>query len=330
MLEYLVPGMTAPSKIFPQHDKTKAPHQLKEGIESSDPRFEGLLPKDFELVHHWRGAEWSEGPVYLPRQEVVAWSDIPNNRMLQFDPSSGETSVFREPSNYTNGNTIDLEGRLVSAQHLTHCIARTEHDGTLTVLVDRYDGQRLNSPNDVVVKSDGTIWFTDPPYGILSNREGRQRESEVGACHVYRFDPANESLEVVVEGMDRPNGLAFSPDEETLYVSDTGEPSNMMAFDALSDGRSVANRREFAKVSPGKSDGFRCDVDGNIWTSAADGIQCYTAEGELIGKILVPEQRVANCCFGGPESKTLYIAGDTSLYSIELEIRGVRPNVPEK
>ena len=322
--------MTAPSKIFPQHERTKTPDQLKEGVEHSDPRFQRLLPKDPELVHHWRGAEWSEGPVYLPRRKVVVWSDIPNNRMLEFDPSSGETNVFREPSNFTNGNTVDLEGRLVSAQHLTHCIARTEHDGTVTVLVDRCQGKRLNSPNDVVVKSDGTIWFTDPPYGILSDREGRQRESETGGCFVYRFDPATGVLDVVVDSMDRPNGLAFSPGEDVLYVSDTGEPGNLMAFNTASpDGRSLQDGREFAKVRPGKSDGFRCDVEGNLWTSAADGIQCYTAEGELIGKILVPEQRVANCCFGGPGARTLYIAGDTSLYSIELDIQGAHCNPPE-
>lgn len=314
--------MIAKSKIFPQHDRTKTANQLREGIEYYNPSFRRLLPKEPELIHHWRGTEWAEGPVYLSRRNAVIWSDIPNNRMLEFDLSSRETSVFREPSNYTNGNTVDLEGRLISAQHLPHCILRTEHDGTLTVLVDRYEGKRLNSPNDVVVKSDGTIWFTDPPYGILSDREGRQRKSEINGCYVYRFDPVTGVLNIVVDSMDRPNGLAFSPGEDFLYVSDTGKPENLMAFNTSSDGRSLENGREFAKVRPGTSDGFRCDAEGNIWTSAADGIQCYTANGELIGKILIPEQTVANCCFGGPESKTLYIAADTSLYSIELDISG--------
>ncbi len=316
--------MIATSKIFPQHDRTKTANELREGIEYYNPSFRRLLPEEPELMHHWRGTEWAEGPVYLSQRNAVIWSDIPNNRMLEFNLSSRETSVFREPSNYTNGNTVDLEGRLISAQHLPHCILRTEHDGTLTVLVDRYNGNRLNSPNDVVVKSDGTIWFTDPPYGILSDREGRQRKSEINGCYVYRFDEITGILEIVVDSMDRPNGLAFSPGEDVLYVSDTGKPENLMAFDLSSDGQSLENGREFAKVRPGTSDGFRCDAEGNLWTSAEDGIQCYTAEAELIGKILIPEQRVANCCFGGPDAKTLYIAGDTSLYSIALDISGAQ------
>ena len=317
--------MTAESKIFPTHRNEKSVEDLREGFESFDRRFDVLLSENPALLHHWRGAEWAEGPVYLPRQKVVLFSDIPNDRMLQFDPATGDTTVFREPANFTNGHYVDLEGRLVSAQHLTHGITRTEHDGTLRMLVDRYEGKRLNSPNDLVVKSDGTIWFTDPPYGILSDREGARRESELGGNFVFRFDPGSGDLAIVVDSMDRPNGIAFSPDESILYVADTGEPKNVQAVDVLSDGCSVSNSREFTVGRPGASDGFRCDVEGNIWTSTGDGIHCYTPDGELIGKILVPEQAVANCCFGGEEFKTLYIAGDTSLYSVELPVVGARP-----
>ena len=316
--------MKAQPRIFPTHESTKSKEELQEGFEVLDPRFARLIPMNPRLVHHWRGTEWSEGVVFHTQLNVVIWSDIPNNRMLQFDPVTQETTIFREPSNFTNGNTMDLEGRLVSAQHLTHCIARTERVGTVTTLVDRYRGKRLNSPNDLVVKSDGTIWFTDPPYGILSNREGERRDSEIGGCFVFRYDPGTDELEIVVDSLDRPNGLAFAPEEDLLYVSDTGALGKIIVFEVGSDGATLGEQREFAAVRPGVADGFRCDVAGNIWTSAEDGIQCYTSRGELIGKILIPEQRVANCCFGGREFTTLYIAGDTSLYSAELAIPGAR------
>jgi gluconolactonase len=319
--------MSAESKIFSTHRSDKSAEVLKAGFETLDPRFDALLPEHPALVHHWKGAEWAEGAVYLPRKKVVLFSDIPNDRMLQFDPATGDTTVFREPANFTNGHYVDLDGRLVSAQHLTHGITRTEHDGNVEMLVDRYEGKRLNSPNDLVVKSDGTIWFTDPPYGILSDREGAKRDSEVGGNFVFRYDPDSGDLTIVVDSMDRPNGIAFSPDESILYVADTGEPKNVLAFDVASDGRSLSNKRDFLVVRPGASDGFRCDVEGNIWTSAGDGVHCYTSEAELIGKILVPEQAVANCCFGGEDFRTLYIAGDTSLYSAELAVAGARPVV---
>ena len=313
--------MNAESNIFSDHPEPTE-EQLKQGIEVYDERFRSLVGETVEIRHHWKGAEWSEGAVYLPHENVVVWSDIPNNRMLQYDPETGQTTVFREPSNFTNGNTTDRECRMVTATHLTHCISRTELDGTVTVLVDRYQGKRLNSPNDVVVKSDGTIWFTDPPYGIISNREGEKRDSELEGNFVYRFDPDSDELTIVANDLDRPNGLTFSPDESLLYVSDTGEPKNMVVFDVNDDGASLGDKRLFVKLSPGASDGFRCDVLGNIWTSAGDGVQCFSPEGELLGKILIPETQGANCCFGGPDRKTLYIAGDTSLYSIDLDIEG--------
>lgn len=316
--------MPAESKIFSSHRKDKSVDDLREGFEVIDPHFDKFLPKDPKIIHHWRGAEWAEGVAYLPRQKLVVMSDVPNNRMISFDPVTCETAVYREPSNFSNGNTIDHEGRMVTAEHQTNRITRTEHNGSVTTLVDNFEGKRFNSPNDLVVKSDGTIWFTDPPYGILSNREGTQRDSDYGANFVFRYDPESSSLSVVVDTMDRPNGLAFSPDESILYVADTGEPQNVVAFDVGNDEKTLSNKREFLLVRPGMSDGFRCDIKGNIWTSAEDGVQCYTSQGKLIGKILLPEQSTANCCFGGPNSTTLYIASDTSLYSVELVIAGAR------
>ncbi len=319
--------MTAEPKTWPERKEYRPASELKSGFESLDPAFDELVGENPALEKHWSGAEWSEGPVFVPSLNSLIWSDIPNNRMLRFDAGSGETTVFREPSNYTNGHTLDLQGRIVSCEHQAHRISRTETDGTVTSLVDRFEGKRLNSPNDLVVKSDGTIWFTDPPYGILSNREGTQRESEIGANYVYRFDPETDELSIASDQFDKPNGLAFSPDESILYVADSGEPRQVFALDVGDDGRTLSNFRPFVVVRPGISDGFRCDVNGNIWSSAQDGIHCITSEGNLIGKILVPEQRVANCCWGGPEWNRLYIAGDTSLYSVQLAVTGAhRPN----
>lgn len=319
--------MTAEPKTWSDRKEYRPASEQKSGFESLEPAFDVLTGENPVLEKHWSGAEWSEGPVFVPSLNSLVWSDIPNNRMLRFDAGSGETTVFREPSNFTNGHTLDGQGRIVSCEHQAHRISRTEPDGTVTMLVDRYEGKRLNSPNDLVVKSDGTIWFTDPPYGILSNREGTQRESEIGANYVYRLDPDSGDLSIASDQCDRPNGIAFSPDESILYVADTGKPGQMFAFDVGQDGRSLSNFRPFATVRPGASDGFRCDVNGNIWTSAQDGVQCITPEGKLIGKILVPEQRTANCCWGGPDWNRLYIAGDTSLYSIQLAVTGAhKPN----
>lgn len=314
--------MTAPAKTWPGRKEYRPASELKSGFEVIDPAFEALTGVAPVLEKHWSGAEWSEGPVFVPSLNSLVWSDIPNNRMLRFDAGSGETSVFREPSNFSNGNALDLEGRMVTCEHQTHRISRTEPDGKVTVLVDRFEGKRLNSPNDLVVKSDGSIWFTDPPYGILSDREGNKRESEIGANYVYRFDPGSGELSVASDQFDRPNGIAFSPDESVLYVADSGEPRKIVALDVGSDGSTLSNFREFAVVRPGIADGFRCDVSGNIWTSAHDGVHCITPQGRTIGKILVPEHRTANCCWGGPDWNRLYIAGDTSLYSVQLAVQG--------
>jgi gluconolactonase len=314
--------MPAPSKTFPERHEYRPASEIKSGIEVIDPAFEALTGPNPVLEKHWSGAEWSEGPVFVPSLNSLLWSDIPNNRMLRFDAGTGDTSVYREPSNYSNGNTLDGEGRMVTCEHQTHRITRTESDGTVTVLVDSFEGKKLNSPNDLAVKSDGSIWFTDPPYGILSDREGNQRDSEIGANYVYRYDPATDELSIASDQFDRPNGIAFSPDESLLYVADTGEPRKISVLDVGADGRSLSNLRDFATVRPGASDGFRCDVNGNVWTSAQDGVHCITPEGKTIGKILVPEQRTANCCWGGPDWNRLYISGDTSLYSIQLAVEG--------
>ncbi len=298
-----------------------------ENIEILDPRMEDLLLPDSRLERHCTGAIWSEGPVYFAEGDYVLWSDIPNNRMLKWSAAEGMT-VCREPSNFTNGHTRDREGRLVSCEHGGRRISRTEADGTVVCVVERYQGKKLNSPNDVVVKSDGTIWFTDPPYGIMSNEEGYQAESEIGASYVYRFDPDSNELSVVADDFDKPNGLAFSPDESLLYISDTGAshdpegPHHIRAFDVV-EGESLTNGRVFAVVDPGLADGFRLDTHGNLYTSSEDSIQVYTAGGERIGKILVPE-KIANCTFGGPEKNRLFIAASSSLYSITLNTRGVQ------
>lgn len=297
-----------------------------------DDRFTDLLLKDAWLERVFTGSIWAEGPVYFREGDYVLWSDIPNNRMLRWSPVDGP-SVFREPSNFTNGHTLDRQGRLVSCEHGGRCVSRTEKDGTYQVLVDRFDGHRLNSPNDVVVKSDGSIWFTDPPYGILSDWEGFAGNQEYGSCNVFRLDPQTNDLTVVTSQFAKPNGLAFSPDESILYVADTAASHDLQgqrdiwAFDVSSDGKTIDRGRRFAVCDAGLFDGFRVDTRGNIWTSAKDGVHVYTPEPEAkkIGMIKIPERAVANVVFGGPSGNILYIAATTSLYRIEIGIDGVQP-----
>ena len=286
-----------------------------------DQRMLEIVDPTSRLERLWSGATWSEGPVWW-KDGGVTWSDIPNNRMLRWHPDTGG-SVFRQPSNHANGHTLDREGRLLSCEHSGRRISRTEADGTVVTVVDRYQGKRLNSPNDVVVKSDGTIWFTDPSYGILSNDEGVKADSEIGACHVYRFNPEKGELAIVADDFEKPNGLAFSPDESLLFISDTGVshlengPHHIRLFDVV-DGRMLVNSRIFAEINPGAADGLRIDQHGNVFTSAHDGIQVYAPDGVKLGVITVPEI-VANCTFGGPEGNQLFITASTSLYSIVLK-----------
>lgn len=289
-------------------------------LEIVDPAFRKLVHEDRPLQKLASGSLWAEGPAWIPGQQCVVWSDTRSNRMWRWSEADGQT-VFREPSNNSNGNTVDRQGRLVTCEHRTHRVSRTEPDGTVVALVDAYKGRKLNSPNDVVVKSDGTVWFTDPPYGIETSREGVQRPSELDGNYVFRFDPATNDLRIVANDFDRPNGLAFSPDESVLYIADTGAPKHMRALDVSPDG-TLSNSRVFAKVDPPASDGFRVDTEGNVWSSAGNGVHVLSPEGTLLGKILVPE-RTANCCFGGPSKQTLFITASTSLYSVEVAATGV-------
>ena len=274
-----------------------------------------------------KGCRWSEGPAYFAAGKYLIWSDIPNDRVMRFDETNGAVSVFLAPSLNHNGHSVDRQGRLVSCEHRGRCVSRIEHDGSRTVLASHVNGKRLNSPNDVVVKSDGTIWFSDPTYGIDSDYEGDAAASETGASHVYRLDPDSGSISAVTHDFVKPNGLAFSPDEKLLYIADTGAthvangPRHIRVLDVAADGRSLGASRLFATCETGLFDGFRCDTKGNVWTSAGDGVHCYTPKGQLIGKILVPEV-VANVCFGGPKRNRLYICGTTSLYAIYLNAQG--------
>ncbi|HKJ94813.1 MAG TPA: SMP-30/gluconolactonase/LRE family protein [Gammaproteobacteria bacterium] len=300
---------------------------MDQDYEYVDPRFHYCVLPNAWIDRLYTGTRWAEGPVYFADGDYLLWSDIPNNRLMRWTESGG-VSVFRHPSNYINGNTRDRQGRLVSCEQGGRRVIRTEYDGSITVLADSYRGKRLNSPNDVVVKSDDTVWFSDPPYGILSDHEGYKADSEIGACYVYRFDPASGDLDVVADDFDKPNGLAFSPDESTLYISDTGlshdpaGPHHIRAFD-VGDGGRLANGRVFADVSPGAPDGFRVDTAGNVWTSAADGVHCYSSAGDLLGKLLIPEV-VANVTFGGPRKNRLFITATTSLYAVYLGCNGAQ------
>ncbi len=299
------------------------------GFEVIEPEFASCLIGHARVERLWSGARWSEGPAWFPAGRYLVWSDIPNNRMMRWDETDGSVSVFRQPSNNSNGNTTDFEGRLVSCEHLARRVTRTEHDGTITVIADRWQGKRLNSPNDVVVKSDGSIWFTDPSYGILIDYEGERAESAIGACHVYRVDPASGEVTAVATDFVKPNGLAFSPDEEHLFISDTGVthdpdgPAHIRKFKVGLDGKSLSGGEVFATCTVGVFDGFRLDRDGRIWSSSADGVHCMNAEGILIGKVRIPEL-VGNVCFGGDKKNRLFIAGTTSLYSVYLSVNGAR------
>ncbi len=297
------------------------------GFVRFDPRFDALIRPDSVLEKLCTGFIWAEGPVYFADGDYVLWSDIPNDRMLRWSDAAGMT-VFRQPAGYTNGHYQDHEGRLISCEHGNRRVSRTEANGTIITLTDNYQGKKLNSPNDLVVKSDGTIWFTDPPYGILSDHEGHKADSELGACYVFRLDPNSGELTIVARDRDKPNGLAFNLDETILYVSDTGASHqeggwhHIFAYDVI-DGRSLGQSRIFAAIDPGVSDGFRIDKHGYIFTSAGDGIHVYDADATLLGKILVPE-KVANCTFGGPNRDRLFICATSSLYSITLNTHGVQ------
>ena len=290
-----------------------------------DPRFERLVPADAVLVRLADGAIWAEGPVYLPDDDAVVWSDVRGNVVRRWSAADG-VSELCQPSDFANGHTLDHDGTILACEHGSRRIARYEPDGSRTTVVDRYRGARLNSPNDIVVASDGAIWFTDPPYGILDDSEGYRADSELGGCFVFRLDRETGELTVATDALEHPNGLAFSPDETTLYVSDTSaariEDGNhhILAFDVI-DGRRLTSPRAFAVIEPGLPDGLRVDVEGNVWTSAGDGIHVLDAAGVELGRILLPEA-ASNCTFGGPDGRRLFITATSTLWSIDVVVRG--------
>ena len=302
-------------------------------IETVDPRFAKYKIQSAAVERLWTGARWAEGPVWFGDGRYLLFSDIPNNRMLRWLEDTGEISVFRSPSNYSNGNCRDRQGRLLTCEHDSRRLTRTEHDGTITVLMDRYQGKPLNAPNDLAVHSDGAIWFTDPGYGIMSNYEGHKAAFEVPA-NVYRLDPNTREVTVVVGDMDKPNGICFSPDEKKLYIVDTGEPKHagdprpIRVYD-VENGMRLKNGRTFVNMAPGTSDGIRCDVDGNVWSAAGwagegfSGVHVFAPDSTLIGRIHLPET-CANLCFGGAKKNRLFMAASQSLYAVYVGTEGAQ------
>jgi len=297
-------------------------------VEVLDPSFAKYRIFSAAVERLATGTRWGEGPVWFGDGRYLLWSDIPNNRMLKWEEETGQVSVFRKPSNYANGNTRDRQGRLVTCEHGGRRVTRTEYDGSIKVILDRYDGKALNSPNDVVVKSDGSIWFTDPPFGILGNYEGYQATPELPQ-NVYRVDAASGRASVVAGDLRGPNGLCFSPDETKLYLVESRATPNRLirVYDVIDGGTRLANDRVFVDAGPGTPDGFRCDVDGNLWcgwgmgTPELDGVVVFSPEGELIGRIRLPE-RCANLCFGGAKRNRLFMAASRSLYSLYVNTQG--------
>lgn len=298
-------------------------------IQILDPSFEKYTLKLAAVERLFTGCRWAEGPVWMGDHRALLWSDIPNNRILRWDEETGTTAAYRKPSGYANGNTRDRQGRLVTCEHGGRRVSRTEHDGSVTTLADRFDGKRLNSPNDVVVKSDGSIWFSDPVFGILSDYEGYKAEPEL-PTNVYRLDAASGQLSVVAEDVQGPNGLAFSPDEKILYVVEArATPTRKIAaYDVAAGGATLTKKRIVVDAGPGTPDGFRVDVDGNLWcgwgmgTAELDGVRVFNRDGKPIGHIALPE-RCANLCFGGRERNRLFMAASQSIYALYVNTRGV-------
>ena len=297
-------------------------------IEVLDPRFERYRLKLARVERIATGMRWAEGPVWFGDARCLLWSDIPNQRIMRWDEETGAVSVYRKPSNFANGHTRDRQGRLVTCEHGTRRVTRTEHDGAITVLAEGYRGKRLNSPNDVVVKSDGSVWFTDPIFGTLGYYEGYKAVPDL-PTNVYRVDTATGEIGAVIEGIENPNGLAFSPDEKRLYVVECGPPPrSIKVFDVDATGRKVANGRVLIDAGPGTPDGFRCDVDGNLWCGwgmgkeELDGVRIFSPEGQAIGHIHLPE-RCANVCFGGLQRNRLFMAASQSVYALYVNTQGV-------
>ena len=291
---------------------------VMEQVENTD-LFKSYI-KTTEFKQLFNDTLWAEGPCYIPHKDMLVWSDIPNNRMMKL--VNGQVSEFRNPSNFCNGNTIDNDENLISCSHGGRCIYKTDDELNVSVVVDQFDGKKFNSPNDVCVKSDNTIWFTDPPYGILSDYEGYTGEQEYEGCYVFCFNTKKNILKVITTNLDRPNGIAFSHDEKKLYIADTGENIKCLyVFDV--EGDLISNQKLVYDFKPFFSDGFRCDKDGNIWTSAGKAIKCFNPQNELIGQLILPEL-VSNLEFGGKEGNTLYVTATSSLYAMELNQIGAK------
>ena len=303
---------------------------LNDAFEVIDKRFTRYAMANTHVETLYSGTRWAEGPAYFPAHKYLIWSDIPNDRLLRYDETSGDVSEFLKPCRHHNGHTVDREGRLIACEHRGRCVSRIEVDGSTTILADHFEGKRLNSPNDVVVKSDGSIWFSDPTYGIDSEYEGDKADADLDGSYVFRLDLRTGALTAVITDMVKPNGLAFSPDESLLYVADTGAthveggPQHIRTF-AVSDSGTVSGGDVFATSDVGLFDGFRVDIHGNIWTSAGDGVHCYSPEGDLLGKILTGEV-VANVEFGGIKRNRLFICATTTLRAVYLNTQAaLRP-----
>jgi gluconolactonase len=289
---------------------------LKAEFEVLDERFR-FCGGDHWMERLYTGCRWTEGPAYFAAGRYLVFSDIPNDRILRWDETTGVVGVFRQPAGYANGHTVDRRGRLVSCEHGERRVSRTEPDGSVTVLADGYDGKRLNSPNDIVERADGSLWFTDPSYGIDSDYEGHAAPSEIGGCHVYRIDASTGEIALVADDFDRPNGLAFTADEQSLYISDSGR--DQIRLFSVTGESGLAGGEVFATCDAGSFDGIRLDSGGRVWASAGDGLHCFDPDGTLIGKIRVPET-VANFTFGGPKRNRLFICATSSLYSLTINV----------
>jgi gluconolactonase len=314
--------------LFPNGWRDYAPRYPDPAIQALDPRFEKYWIKLSAVERIATGFRWAEGPVWFGDGRFLLWSDIPNNRIMKWEEETGAVSAFRKPSNWANGNTRDRQGRLITCEHGRR-LTRTEYDGSITVLMDRFQGKRLNSPNDVVVKSDGSIWFTDPTFGILGHYEGEPGTQEL-AMGVYRLDPATGQATLLTDEIAAPNGLCFAPDEKTLYIVESRAMPNRLisAWDVVDDGWRIANRRIHIDAGPGSPDGLRCDTDGNLWCGwgmgdpALDGVRVFAPDGSPIGHIQLPE-RCANLCFGGLKRNRLFMAASTSVYALYVQVQGV-------